>query len=110
MLRTDNPTMDNFYINSPLRAENEALFDRCHRIGAKGGKLLVEMDKIESGEIEAEDGRVEVISQKAREFQHELHTINLEAMERIKPLLGSNDRKRCEGTILYLERQIKGSR
>ena len=99
----DNPTIDPYYANSPLRAENEALFDRCHRIGAKGGKILPTLPDMA---IE----KVDDAKRRAAEFQHELHTINLEAMERIKPLLGSSDRKRCEGTILYLERQIKGNK
>ncbi len=100
-LRMDNPTLDPYYVNSPLRAENEALFDKCHRLGARGGKILRAMPDMAAD-------KVEDAKRRAAEIQHELHSINLEAMKRIKPLLGSSGLKRCEGTILYLERQIKG--
>ena len=102
-LRMDNPTIDPYYANSPLRAENEALFDKCHRIGYKGGKILKALP------VMAKEN-VEDAKRRAAEIQHELHSINLEAMKRIKPLLGSSALKRCEGTILYLERQVKGSK
>ena len=102
-LRIDNPTIDPYYANSPLRAENEALFDKCHRIGYKGGKILKALP------VMAKEN-VEDAKRRAAEFQHELHTINLEAMERIKPLLGSSDRKRCEGTIIYLKQQVEGAK